>query len=101
MQENSNVYYLNEMAKRQMEYKVQKKRSDSGIQRDYDYASFKQEYETDMKIAKGDKDTLDFVDVKEEETLKDVVKTMVNFTKTPRNCTKEEIKGIGTSLDRA
>ncbi|KAI4468927.1 defective proboscis extension response dpr -related [Holotrichia oblita] len=93
--ENSNVYYLNEMAKRQLDYKIETKRSQNEVDQDYDYASFKKEYENDMKKAKGKNDTLDFVDVTEEESFKDVMKSMINFTKTPRNCTEEEIKGIG------
>lgn len=83
------------MAKRQIDYKIETKRSQTEVQDDYDYASFKKEYETDMQKAKGKNDTLDFVDAAKDESLKDVIKSMVNFTKTPRNCTKEEIKGVG------
>ncbi|GJQ76678.1 hypothetical protein Trydic_g15534 [Trypoxylus dichotomus] len=94
-QENTNVYYLNEMAKRQMSSDVAEKRSYSEIPLDYDYEKFKEEYESDMKLAQRKDDVLNVVDVTEEEQFKDAFKSMLNFSKTPRNCTKEEIKGIG------
>lgn len=83
------------MVKMQVEFKEDENRSQRFISQDYDYAKFKQEYDSDMKKAQGDNDTLDFVDVKEEESVKDMVKNLVNFTQTPRNCTAEEVKGIG------
>lgn len=83
------------MAKGVMNVKLNKKRAGIEEHFEYDYGRFKQEYENDIAASKGKNETLDFVDVTEEEELKDMVKNMVNFTKTPRNCTKEEIKGIG------
>ncbi|KAJ8915646.1 hypothetical protein NQ315_003430 [Exocentrus adspersus] len=61
----------------------------------YDYKNFKAEYENNIKAAVKANDTVKYTTVKEDESVKDSVKAMVDFKKTPRNCTAEEMKGIG------
>lgn len=61
----------------------------------YDYNSLKAGYDKEIKEAKDSADTLKYSTVKEEESLKDSLKEMVDFKKTPKNCTAEEMKGIG------
>lgn len=61
----------------------------------YDYNNFKAGYDKEIKDAENSGDTLKYSTVKEEESLKDAVKEMIDFRKTPKNCTAEEMNGIG------
>lgn len=65
----------------------------------YDYANFKAEYVDEVRVAKVSNETLNYTDVKEQESVKEMMGQMVDFKKTPRNCTEEERKGIGDVTD--
>ncbi|RZC39219.1 hypothetical protein BDFB_007510, partial [Asbolus verrucosus] len=101
--DNENVYYLNEMAKSLIDSKIERKREEEKDNQEnekvehYDYNSFKAEYDADVKKAQKQNDTLNFTDVKEDESLKEAVENIVDFNKEPKNCTAEEMKGIGLS----
>lgn len=60
----------------------------------YDYSALKADYEAEVAKEKVAKDTLKYKDVKEEETVKDAIKTALIFS-AAKNCTEEEMKGIG------
>lgn len=90
------MYYANKMVKNVIEMKINEKRSsDSNDEdKDYDYARLHREYEDDLKREEKSKKVLKYVDVKEEESVKDSIKNIATF-KEVKNCTKEEMKGIG------
>lgn len=60
----------------------------------YDYESLKQEYEAAVIESKLSNKTLNFTDVKEDESVKEALEIIVK-SKIPGNCTEEEMSGIG------
>lgn len=96
------------MSKSVLESKIQGKREKQILKvintvdksdENYDYAHFKAEYNEDIKIAERSNNTLNHTEAKEEESVKEAMQKMVDFKETPRNCTKEETKGIGEKLE--
>ncbi|KAJ8977157.1 hypothetical protein NQ317_015480 [Molorchus minor] len=63
----------------------------------YDYMNFKAEYENNVKQEQKSNDTVRYSTVKESESLRDSAKELIAFKETPRNCTAEEMKGIGSA----
>ncbi|EFA06362.1 hypothetical protein TcasGA2_TC009238 [Tribolium castaneum] len=95
--DNENVYYLNEMAKSLIDSKMEEKReNEKDKDENYDYNNFKAEYNKDVAEAKKQKDTLNYTEVKEDETVGEAIGTVVDF-KEAKNCTAEEKKGIGVA----
>lgn len=60
----------------------------------YDYGHLKAEYDAQEKKVALSNNTFNYTDVKEEESVDDAVKAVMDF-KEPKNCTKEELTGIG------
>lgn len=60
----------------------------------YDYAKFKAEYDSDEKNIVQSNKTYNYTDVKEEESVNDALKVISDF-KEAKNCTEEEMRGIG------
>ncbi|KAH0817794.1 hypothetical protein GEV33_004998 [Tenebrio molitor] len=100
--DNENVYYLNEMAKSLIESKIERKREEEEEDQstdkieNYDYKNFRAEYKAEIETEKKQKNTLNFTDVKEDESLEEAVEKVVEFTEA-KNCTAEEKKGIGSN----
>lgn len=67
---------------------------DDYVDVNYDYSKYKAEYESDEQQVVKSNNTYNYTDVKEEESVGDALKTITDL-KEPKNCTKEEIKGIG------
>lgn len=108
LQGNQNVYYSNQMSAHIVAEKIEEKRQEEQVlavknitapikKIDYDYASFQADYINQVQTARKSNETLNYTDVKEEETVKEAVNKMMDFKETPRNCTKEETKGIGNN----
>lgn len=55
----------------------------------------KNEYNENIKIAERFNKTLNYTDIKENESAKEAVNNLLNFKQIPKNCTQEETKGIG------
>lgn len=64
----------------------------------YDYSKYKAEYDSDEQTVIKSNNTYNYTDVKEEETVGEAFKTITDF-KEPKNCTKEEMQGIGTIIE--
>jgi hypothetical protein len=95
------VYYLNEMAKSLIESKMERKREEEEDQstdkiENYDYKNFRAEYKAEIETEKKQKNTLNFTEVKEDESLEEAVEKVVEFTEA-KNCSAEEKKGIGSN----
>ncbi|XP_072390544.1 uncharacterized protein [Diabrotica undecimpunctata] len=73
-----------------------KKRSDSNGNNsvNYDYESLKAEFKNEVKDAIRSNETLNYTTVREDEGIKDSIKSLMG-QKVTRNCTEEERKGIG------
>lgn len=84
------------MAKTLIDEKIEQKRDNEDKNQDiaYDYNNFKAEYNQEVKEAQFKTETLNFTDPKEDESVEDAVEAVVEI-KEPKNCTEEEMKGIG------
>ncbi|XP_018333335.1 uncharacterized protein LOC108742568 [Agrilus planipennis] len=60
----------------------------------YDYQVLKNEYKDEMEKEKKTNQTFNYTEIKEDETMKEAAKSMIEFKK-PKNCTNEEQMGIG------
>ncbi|XP_057660856.1 uncharacterized protein LOC130896645 isoform X2 [Diorhabda carinulata] len=78
---------LPSMKRKRSEYK-------NNSDENYDYLKLQAEFDKQIKEVVKSNDTLNYTDVKEEESVKDILKELVEIKK-PRNCTEEERKGIG------
>lgn len=98
-----NVYYSNEMVKSMLDDDVKEKREELILKNitshvkesEYDYEMFKDEYKQEISQLQRLNSTFNYTDVKEDENFEEAVESLVDFEKKPRNCTKEESKGIG------
>ncbi|XP_023016667.2 uncharacterized protein [Leptinotarsa decemlineata] len=90
---DEDVIYFNQDAIISEEHK--EKRDDKVENKDenYDYSKLKQEYKEELKTIVKSNETLNYTDTKEEESLKESVRSLIK--KPLRNCTDEEKKGIG------
>lgn len=66
----------------------------------YDYAKLHSEYRKNIETVKASNITLNYTDTKEDDSLKDTLKTLADVKDEPKNCTKEETSGIGISAVR-
>lgn len=64
-------------------------------QDDYNYEELKREYELEMQDPVNLNQTFNYTDIREKESVKDALETVVDFNTPPKNCTGEESKGIG------
>ncbi|CAG9863411.1 unnamed protein product [Phyllotreta striolata] len=73
-----------------------KKREDQVSTEDnYDYNKLKEQFDNEVKQASVSNETVNYTNVKEDESIKDSIKTFLDIGKEPKNCTNEERKGIG------
>lgn len=87
------------MAKDLINSKIQEKREEENVEtstkEDYDYNNFKLEYEKEITNEKNTNETANLTDIKEDESFKDAVNTILKFNNVTKNCTEEERVGIG------
>lgn len=66
-------------------------------EQNYDYNSLKEEYYSNIKKTEILNDTLNYTEIKDEESLKDALASVIG-NKNVRNCTIEERQGIGNFI---
>lgn len=62
---------------------------------DYNYKELHKEYHNLIETEKKSNITFNSTSYDEHESMKDAFGKIVDFKSTPRNCTEEELKGIG------
>ncbi|XP_049826513.1 uncharacterized protein LOC109598173 [Aethina tumida] len=70
------------------------RRSENASDVNLDYAELEREYKAQLRKKAHSNNTVNATEIKEDESLKDALGTLVDFKKS-KNCTDEERKGIG------
>ncbi|VEN64790.1 unnamed protein product [Callosobruchus maculatus] len=89
---SEDVYYFD--GEDLKESKKRKRADEETTEANYDYAHMKAEYNKLAEEAARSKETLNYTEVKEDETPKEAVETAMDL-KVPKNCTEQEKLGIG------
>nr|CAI5863591.1 unnamed protein product [Callosobruchus analis] len=90
---SEDVYYFD--GDNLKESRKRKRADGESTEPNYDYAQMKAEYNKLAEEAARSKETLNYTEVKEDETPKEAVETAVDFKKISKNCTEQEKRGIG------